>query len=164
MVRRKHRPLRIACSIESNPTLQNTSTPNTTGRTRAKLRRRRALGLHLANASGFHPMRLAAFFVPEPPVQPFRQALHGVVEGSKVRRRAKSVSNAVREPRTAHTLLKAPQSAFSTPRGRDVLLYPDRATFYNPDPADVALEMGLHILVGLPAQAPDPLGDSLAQT
>ena len=43
----------------------------------------------------------------------------GVVE---VRRRPKSVSNAI----------KAPQNMFITPRGRDVLLYPDRATFYNP--------------------------------
>ena len=46
----------------------------------------------------------------------------GVVEGSKVRRRAKSVSNAIRAPKSAHTLPKAPQSVFSTPRGRDVLL------------------------------------------
>ena len=54
---------------------------------------------------------------------------HGVVEGSKGRRRAKSVSNAIRAPRSAHTLPKAPQGVFSTPRGRDVLLYPDRAGY-----------------------------------
>ena len=53
----------------------------------------------------------------------------GVVEGSKVRRRAKSVSNAIRAPKSVPN---TPQSVFSTPRGRDVLLYPDRATFYNP--------------------------------
>ena len=59
------------------------------------------------------------------------------MEGSKVRRRAKSVSNAIRAPKSAHTLPKAPQSVFSTPRGRDVLLYPDKATFYNPACGDL---------------------------
>ena len=55
--------------------------------------------------------------------------LYGVVEGSKVRRRAKSVSDAIKAPKSVPN---KPQNAFSTPRGRDVLLYPDRATFYNP--------------------------------
>ena len=32
----------------------------------------------------------------------------------------------------SQTLPTAPQSVFITPRGRDVLLYSDRATFYNP--------------------------------
>ena len=39
-------------------------------------------------------------------------ASHGFVEGSKVRRRAKSVSNASRAPKSAHTLPKAPRSIF----------------------------------------------------
>ena len=29
-------------------------------------------------------------------------------------------------------MLKAPQSVFCTPRGRDVLVYTDKAIFYNP--------------------------------
>ena len=35
-------------------------------------------------------------------------------------------------PKVSQTFPAAPQSVFLTLRGRDVLLYPDRATFYNP--------------------------------
>ena len=46
----------------------------------------------------------------------------GVAEGSKVKRRAKSVPNAIRAPKMSQTVPKALQNVFSTPRGRDVLL------------------------------------------
>ena len=60
-----------------------------------------------------------------------RAATKGVVTSSKIRRRAKSVGQTPSgHPKVFQTLPKAPQS---TPRSRDVLLYPDRATLYNPD-------------------------------
>ena len=64
----------------------------------------------------------------------------GFMEGSKVRRRAESMSNAIQAPKsvpntpqTAHSVYT---TLFSTPQGRDVLDDPGKATFYNPAPAD----------------------------
>ena len=62
------------------------------------------------------------------------EPLHGVMEGYKVRRRAKSVSNASRAPKSVPNTPHSAPKCVSPPQGRDVLLYPDRATFYNPGP------------------------------
>ena len=50
----------------------------------------------------------------------------------EVRRLAERVDNILGAPQSVHSLYQASKSVFNDPRGRDVLLYAERATFYDP--------------------------------
>ena len=80
------------------------------------------------------------------PRRPSPQEYGGVAD-PKGSRLAKSVSQTPSgHPKVSQTLPKALQCVSCTSRGRDVLLYPDGATFYNPAQGsrDAATSLAMH--------------------